>query len=259
MNHEPLGTDILYPSDPKQLRDTVESALDHAGKHLEMDRQDRRVIIIPHGWYDYIASVMAFPWKAVSSFEAERIVLLLPVHGEGRGISTPPCRELNSPLGTHPVEQAPEIPRDTACWMEEPALDNALPFITCVFPGIPILPVFMNGSSSRDSRKLSALLSALDTPSTLYAVSSSLTGHVPVSQGSDQAARVLSLLCTDAGDYVHQPLLEPLKRQEISPCNTGALEAVRRSGVLAGPYTLLSRGETPESSGRSTHFAGCIG
>lgn len=259
MTHQPLGPDIFYPSDPRELSSLVDDSLVQARSGADLSVPVSRVMIIPHGWYQITASVLARPWAAVSGFSASAIVLLLPIHRETGVLCTPGFTALNSPLGPHPAEPYPSLEADTVLHLEEPSLDNALPFITRVFPGVPVLPVFVPVGTSGEAKKLSQLLKQHDSPGTLYAVSSNLTGHVPLEQGEQHAAHLLSLLSSEAKPHAHQPVLEPMRRHLVSPCNPLSIEALRRSPMLQGPYRVLGSTASPVRLGRAVHYAGCIG
>ncbi len=259
MTHQPLGPDIFYPSDPRELSALVDDSLEEARRGADLSVPVSRVMIIPHGWYQITASMLARPWAAVSGFSASAIVLLLPVHSEHSALCTPNFSALNSPMGPHPAEPYPSLQADASLHLEEPALDNALPFITRVFPNVPVLPVFVPPGTSGDAKRLSNLLKQHDSPGTLYVISCNLTGHIPLQQGEQHSAHLLSLLGADSETYAHMPVLEPFRRRMISPCNSISIEALRRSPMLQGPYRVLGSTASPVRLGRAVHYAGCIG
>lgn len=261
MQYQPLGPDMFYPSDARELKRLVEESLALAGRSLPEPEGRHRVCIIPHGLYDYILPTLSAAWASVSRSSFQRIVLLLPVHTpepeHQEGIFLPPLDQLICPLGSSPVESMQscrELRTDSRFYLEEPALDNSLPFISLLFPGVPLLPLFTPGDSSRAAAYLASFLGSFDTPETLYAVSSNLTGVLPVSAASAQEHRLLSLLGSAGNGKAHQPLLEPKRKGEISPCNPAALEALRRSGILPGPYQMLATSRSPEQRGKIVSY-----
>ncbi len=255
MIHKPLGEELFYPSDSKILKSMIDSSLQRSSGPVK----DCRVIIIPHGWYDRIIDVLSAPWSAVSSFKAERIILLLPVHATDGQICSPGFSQLNSPLGSQPALPFPDIPGDTHLYLEEPALDNPLPFITTLFPDIPVQAIFVPGCSSSAAKRLSALLKHYDTPRSLYVISSNSSGELRAEEAERQARRLASLLTSPEKDQVHSPILEPFARQEISPCNPLSIEALRRTGILTGPYRAASYLENPVTGTLSLCYAGYTG
>ncbi|GEM_PF-6693926 len=266
MDYQPLGPDMFYPSGKDELNESIASSLKHARESLPELPEGLRVLVIPHGWYEYIQPVLASAWAAASRNPCSRIVLLLPVHTpepETRhGLYIPPLKQLSCPLGECPVE-FPEgtgsIKRDSRYFLEEPALDNPLPFIMHAFPGVPVLPLFVPGNTSQHAESLAAFLQQTDTPETLYVISSNMSSLLPVEKGCGHSQRLCSLLGSPDNRKAHLPLLEPWKKGEISPCNPVSLEALRRTAMLSGPYHVLGLTRSAGQGGKTVFYGALIG
>ncbi len=256
MTHEPLGPDIFYPGSPAVLEQLTKELL----KDRETDPHRRRTVVIPHGWYESIGPLAAAAWGAVSWMQPRVITLLLPVHTPEQedSITTVPVDRVNHPLGSHPVVPVQEVSTDQRYLLEEPALDNSLPMIWKLFGEVPLRVFFISGTSSRLAGQLARLLRSLDTPNTLYAASTNMTGVLSPDVTAEHLVRVLELLGT-LHQSSHAPLLELFRKNMISPCGITILEALRRTGILKGAYQILGQNTSATHGGRCTGYAGCIG
>ncbi len=254
MNHIPLGPDMFYPADPEILRSLVSRQLN------TYPRGTSPAVIVPHGQYEITAPVLAAAWAAAADFQPRQLVLLLPVHTpespEEQGIYHPGIEVINSPLGSHRVIGSDLAPIRGRYLEEEPALDNSLPFISLLFGDVPVLPLFVSGSTSRIADRLAELLRQFRQEKTLFAVSTNLTGLADEDIANRQAEEISRLLTAPGESKPHLPLLEPLRTRQIAPCNPAALEALRRSGITDSPYRLAAQQPSQDLSGKRVWYGG---
>ena len=254
MKHVPLGPDMFYPADPEILRSLVSRQLDRC------PRGRSPAVVVPHGFYEITAPVLAAAWAAAADFQPRQVVLLLPVHTpegpEEQGIYHPGTEIINSPLGSHRVIGRELSPVRSRYLEEEPALDNSLPFISFLFGDVPVLPLFVSGTAGRIADKLAKLLRECYTEQTLFAVSTNLTGLADEDTAARQAQEVIRLLTAPGDGKPHLPLLEPLRTRQITPCNPAALEAMRRCGITDAPYRLAAQQPSQDLSGKRVWYGG---
>ncbi len=263
MKRESIGSDIFFPSDPEDLRSIIDGSLELSYSPAG----SCGTIIVPHGEYGVTAPLAGAAWKAASRQQASLILLLLPVHSpvssQNEGLWIPSLTVLSSPLGEVPVSNPLT---KTACFREdhqyvweEPALDTALPYISVLFPGIPVLPVFCAGHTSRVAASLEELISHLSTLSVLFVVSSNMSGHEPPETAQAHLDAAVSLLTATDRAEGHEPLLEPWRRGRVSMCNPASLEALRRGVMKGRSYRLLGHACSPEHLDRITAYASFAG
>lgn len=202
----PLGDAIFYPSDPAELSILMETLLGSAGSaDLPGRNSDNPLgIITPHGAYDFTGNLMARAYDSVKHLNPEWILLAGPVHLEQEpGIFLPPEDGFHTPLGEVPVFQEgreflvhqPGFSLSAEPYREEPALELQLPFIRHLFPGVPVLPLYLSGSGRKRERTLAAGIGNLGLPS-LTVITSNLSPYeiprisgVKARQFIDAAAR----------------------------------------------------------------------
>lgn len=130
--------------------------------------------------------------------------------------------------------------RDWVYIFEEPALELNFPFIEYFFTGVPIVPIFCGSSKSKDAKTLAAVISRIDSPDTIYAVSANLTGYELREQAQKHASTAKKWLTGNEGFHREYPLLELYRKKELTICNPLALEALRRAEICSPVYAELS-------------------
>jgi AmmeMemoRadiSam system protein B len=75
---EPSVAGSFYPSDKKELKDTVENFLSKAEK---VKREGRLIAIIsPHAGYRYSGQVAAYGYKEINDSDIKKVILIGPSH-----------------------------------------------------------------------------------------------------------------------------------------------------------------------------------
>ena len=101
----PAVSGMFYPSDPKALRDLVDTLIAKANPPKIED--NLLVLIVPHAGYRYSGHVAANAFKLLENRDIDLVVLLGPSHRYPlRGISVAPFASYRTPLGTIEVDTA---------------------------------------------------------------------------------------------------------------------------------------------------------
>lgn len=244
----PLVEGILYPESAEELSTLITSTLE--------TRQERdspswpMVLLTPHGGYHHLARVLGIGYSRVRSAGPDRIVILAPLHREplrehsGTHLFFPSAESFAVPNGVVPIDRnwvttlcerlaatygdagAPII--FDGYFDEEPAIEVQLPYITELFPDLPVIPVLVGGRGSKTAQAVTALIRELPKEGTLVIITSNLTDYLPpqIAQGHAQTA------CDILAGSDRTPLLEADHRHMISMCGTT---------ILAGLYKYLPK------------------
>ncbi|MCB1922110.1 MAG: AmmeMemoRadiSam system protein B, partial [Candidatus Competibacteraceae bacterium] len=97
----------FYPSDPDELRATVEAMLGAAAPGVA-PRPDDKAIIAPHAGYVYSGPIAATAYARVRARASgvRRVVLLGPAHRVGfEGVATSTFDAFETPLGRVPLDR----------------------------------------------------------------------------------------------------------------------------------------------------------
>ncbi|MCF7946054.1 MAG: AmmeMemoRadiSam system protein B [Spirochaetia bacterium] len=174
-----------------------------------------------------------------------------------------------SPSDTSPSDTSPsdtysnsavsgsKVYRDWVFIFEEPALELNFPFIEYFFSGIPIVPIFCGSSKSKDAKTLASVISRIDSPDTIYAVSANLTGYELCEQAQKHASLAKKWLTEDELFRKKYPLLELYRKKELTICCPLALEALRRAEIGSTVYAELSE-YTYYDDAYAAHFSSFI-
>ncbi len=246
---------ILYPGERSELNSFIDKLL------LENPSPHRGAsgIIVPHGWYELCGPVMARAYSALNrqsvpdneagrSAEAvggdgpaappagiERIIILAPVHREfGPHLFLPEFDCFATPLGSVGIDREikadllrdnPMFEEDNTPYKEEHCIEVQLPFLQHLFPGVPVVPIFL-GESSRKvaiacAKSLNAVLS-LNIPKTLF-VATTNSADSPLPESAEEAADRFNELVEKAA---WKDILLPEHRRRISACCPGAVSVL---------------------------------
>lgn len=163
---KPNVSGAFYPSNPKVLRQQINSYLDQAVV-TKIDGQIM-ALVSPHAGYVYSGGVAAYGYKTIKDKNYKTIIVLAPSHYYAfQGISVWPEGKFQTPLGEIKVDSefaeriikasnianfAPEA------FSREHALEVQLPFIQVVQKNARIVPVVMGRCSLADLENLASTL-----------------------------------------------------------------------------------------------------
>jgi len=271
---------LYYPADPGELRELLARLLetDSAGGGSDSSEDPEDIpagVLVPHGGYDYTGATAAAAYRRIRHLEPERILILAPLHRDSReGICLPPGDAFQIPLGTVPVDRdlrdsladRRDFFREEFPFLEEPSVEAQLPFLHTLFPGVPVLPLFLSGSRAPLRKALAAALSEISGPGTLSVVTSNITGWLPWRTARDQAEDFRRQIEDPETSFHPGRLLNSLKPGLPRPCGLAclaawwqaaeALGAPRMSLCAWGPDEPLP---SPEEAGGAGSGAGKSG
>lgn len=265
--HTPIAAGVLYPSDPRDLAGKVD-ALMQAGKEIFRtaaqstgfsEKENPRVLVVPHAAYDHVGSLIASAFAALVQSggvgDIRRVILLSTLHRDktGRAI-IPSYTSFEIPGARLEVDSAvmeklkrissvftvEEIP-----FAEEHAQEVLLPFILRMFPQAGIVPILLGNNSPGLARKTAeSLLEVTDfsAPDTITIVSTNLSRFVNQETARAESEELVSAMKT-APDKV---LKHISALGEKSACGTGAvLTAVRCFNQALRFHPLMIRSSGP--------------
>jgi len=237
--HQAEGAGRWYPADPAKLQAAVDAYVSQAG----VDPLPGRLlaVIVPHAGYTYSGAVAGYSFRALQeACGADHIgstgpVKVLAVIGDthtGNGsaeIAVWAAGAFETPLGSIAVDKAvaqalvaadPRIAFDRAAFQNEHPVENQLPFIQAVCPGVRIVPLVIRQPSLENAHLLAnALVAAFDERPALIVASTDLSHYHPYAEARQidevalqaivsldpQAVVDSSRRCTELG-IAHEPL-----------------------------------------------------
>lgn len=259
ISRPPAVAGMFYPSDPVNLRSSIEALLSMAP--MPSARQPK-ALIVPHAGYIYSgataasAYAMVAPWGKV----IKRVVLLGPTHRVPvQGIAMPESSSFNTPLGDVPVDLdalseiagLPQVLGSELVHAQEHSLEVHLPFLQCILEDFSVVPLAVGNSPPE------AVAEVIDKlwggPETLIVVSTDLSHYQAYAQAKmmdeDTCRRILDFdahLHTKqaCGAYPVNGLLVAALRHRLEPellslCNSGdtAGDKERVVGYAAFAFT----------------------
>jgi hypothetical protein len=279
----PVTAGIFYPSERQALKARVESLLQEASSLSRVREVLKKIsgapgpplLMLPHAAYEYTGLHMASAFAVLVEFlsgkspaspppaEAgegngtvpERIILSAVVHrDQSEHIYLPESDFFQSPLGNQACDRElidqlegrhPCIKLEDLPFWEEYSLELPLPFLSLLFPDVPILPILLGSNSLNLSRILEQRLLESVGPSlerTVYIVSSNLSEYTGGEKATEQADRFIELL----DNYSPHRFEDACREGKIGACGRGPMAALLR---LMGPdpeiFMLLSGSSGP--------------
>jgi len=242
----PAVAGSFYPADPKELRELVAHTLAGATPPAE-DEPAARALIAPHAGYVYSGGVAAVAWLRAARLadRIRRVVLLGPAHRAFlRGLAAPRADAFSTPLGVVPIDRAsidalidlPQLSASDAPHAGEHCLEVQLPFLQCVLPAVPIVPLVVGDAGDDEVQEVIERL--WEDAGTLTVISSDLSHY------HDYAtARRM-----DAASCRAIEALDPARLGPESACGRvpvrGLLCAARALGLTARTLDLRNSGDT---------------
>jgi len=183
-----------YPASTHALRQEVDRLLE--ANPAPEPCAGVRAVIAPHAGYVYSGATAARVFAGLRDQPVDRVVLLGPSHYVGfAGAVLTRAGRYRTPLGGFELDLRaaeelavkPGLEFDDGPFGPEHSLEAEIPFLQRVVPdGCKLLPILVGArSTAADVGRLSEALSALQTPDTLFVISSDFThfgprfGYVP--------------------------------------------------------------------------------
>jgi AmmeMemoRadiSam system protein B len=228
---------IFYPEGSGELSSTVASLLSRSLPGLS----DAQIIVAPHGCYHYSGTLAALAWKAASSRNPRRVVILAPSHRPfEQGVFLPESKRFSTPLGDVKVDTdavkslsecgsvftAYDIPH-----MEEHSIEVQLPFMQTLFPHASLIPLILAEPDESMDRALSAAMDLVfgdNLEDTLFVVTTNLSIDADPERCRSRLAAFTDLCLGGNWSSIEQASL----RHE-GPCGGAALGAIMRCSLAA--------------------------
>lgn len=237
----------FYPSDPKELRDSIRSSFTHpiGPGLLPPAREERHGVVscvCPHAGYVYSGPVAAHSYLFISSLRRpELVVIVAPNHyGVGSGISTYLEGEWETPLGRVPVdgeaarrivELTGIVDYDPESHRMEHSLEVQLPFLQQIYASFKLLPLSLAFQDIGTARELGrGIASLLAGREGVLIASSDLTHYEPASQAREKDMALLD--CVTALDAA--AFYRVLEERKVTACGYGAIATVMEASRLLG-------------------------
>jgi AmmeMemoRadiSam system protein B len=183
----PAVAGMFYPSDPVELRATVEQHLARPAPSTSATSAARpKALIVPHAGYIYSGSVAASAYAHLASRRSviRRVVLIGPSHRVYlNGIAVPQVDAFTTPLGEIPIDhdarteslaQAGVIASDTPHELEH-SLEVQLPFLQTLLDDFVLLPLV--AGAAQPALVAATLARAWGGEETIVLVSSDLSHY----------------------------------------------------------------------------------
>jgi hypothetical protein len=192
-----------------------------------------RALIAPHAGLVYSGPVGAFAYAAVAGRPYEAVVLVGPSHYVAfEGVAVFARGAFDTPFGPIPIAEdlAEAIRAASGCTRELPeaharehSLEMQLPFLACVLPGRPIVPLVMGQQRRGTIGDLAtALVAALRGRDVLLVASTDLSHYQPAATAAALDGRVVELV----NRFDPEALLDALERNPEHACGGGPTAAV---------------------------------
>ena len=249
----PAVSGIFYPSNPFELRKTVEqSFLDRkfGPGTITASYQGRRIfgLVSPHAGYAYSGSVAANGFCQISNMEFETFIIIGPNHyGIGSGIATMRGISWETPMGK--VEPNDEfidriskdsiIDVDDFSHSRDHCLEVQLPFLQYMknssFKIVPIILMLQDIETAREIGRLISRTMKTENTKGLIIASSDFTHYEPNAEAHRKDLELINAISSlDVTSFY-----ETLERLDISACGYGAIASV----MIAAKELGATRGE----------------
>jgi MEMO1 family protein len=240
MLREPVVAGQFYPSNPKRLRDDLDSYCRFSGTLTEA-----KAIVAPHAGYMYSGPVAGAVYGAIQI--PTRAILLGPNHtGRGTPLSLYPAGEWRTPLGLVQIDdeinrrlmqECTELSEDQTAHLREHSLEVQVPFLQLRVPDIRISAVCIGTGAFATLETLGHALArtilSIKDP-VLIVSSSDMTHYAPADVAASQDRFAINkMLAVDP-----KGLYREVKDKGISMCGfaptVAALTACRDLGATSG-------------------------
>jgi AmmeMemoRadiSam system protein B len=219
-----------YPATAGALRLAVRQYLAAAPR---VTGADVRALIVPHAGLVYSGPVGAFAYAAVAGRSYQAVVLVGPSHYVAfDGVAVFARGAFETPFGLIPVAQdlAAAIQAASRCTRELPdahtrehSLEMQLPFLACVLPGVPIVPLVMGQQRRETITDLAAALAtSLAGRNVLLVASTDLSHYHASATAAALDGRVVDLV----NRFDPDALVDLLERTPEHACGGGPVTSV---------------------------------
>ena len=191
---EPVVAGQFYPSDAKELKETIKGYFENI-KSLPAQEGDILGVISPHAGYIFSGQVAAYSYKFLSQYKLDNPIIVLIGPSHNYYLPKPAVWSLGSfltPLGEVKLEDdfIKEILKEKDFFenlpqahIPEHSLEVQLPFLQYIYPKFTIVPILVSryeySFSSKISEKLASVIKKYPTKRKIVIVCSTDMSHYP--------------------------------------------------------------------------------
>ena len=266
----------LFPSDPSQLKKSVEECFLHKASPTKMPPASEpkgRVagILAPHGPMSHAGPIAAHCYYYISGLKGiDTVILLGPVHkpSSAQKVSIYPKGSWSSPLGNMEIDDAlaEQIlndcklgERSATLFDSENCLDMHIPFLQFIFHNIKLVPILMQDQSVETSLTLGKAIGKIvkENKGALVIATSNLTHGMVYAQALRRDAMIFDLLPKPAFLDIKK-IYSTVQEKQLSVCGYGPIMAlitvVQQLGCRTGLN--LKYGTSGETEGNYANVTG---
>jgi len=230
---EPQVAGMFYPSDPKQLKNQINSFLDD----IESSEIFNNVkgIISPHAGYVYSGKTAAYGFKTLSDKKYKNVIVISPSHREYfNGISIYPGDAYKTPLGNIPINKDLREKIVSECDLifegeeghrAEHALEVQLPFLQVVLSDFMLIPLVIGDQKKAIIYELAETLAKIIDDETLLVASSDLSHFYTKSHAEILDSRIARHI----NDFNFDELQSDLEVKRCEACGGGGIVALLKA------------------------------
>ena len=253
MIRRPAVAGQFYPSDPEELRETVDAYLDAA----DVESAAERVVTIvsPHAGYVYSGPTAGHAYARVRGKRPTRVVLLGCSHRyaiETASVFT--SGEFNTPIGAFSIDEAfaRDLAEATGSVSVEPhvpehSLEVQLPFLARAVGFVPIVPVLFGSNAGPWHAKMGEALARTLDAADLVVASTDLSHYLSEAGANEIDRRSIdAVLAKDWRAYA-----QGIRDQSCAMCGAAAVTAAMACAraLQANEWKLLDYRTSGAASG----------
>jgi len=239
---EPSVAGTFYPSDKKELKETVDNFL----SKVEKGKRDGRLIAIisPHAGYRYSGQVAAYGYKELKDSGIKKVILIGPSHHAGfKGASVYTKGRFRTPLGDVEINEKlagslldgnADVTFYPEAYEKEHSLEVQLPFLQTVLKDFTIVPILIGSPTKQTFDHLIARLADILDEKTIIVASTDLSHYHDYQKAIEMDSKIISaaerLAVIDAGQLLQDGRSEMCGAYPVII----AIEAARRYGANLG-------------------------
>lgn len=249
----PAIAGTFYPSNPEELRATVEYFLGKADKIFGSAHNVPKAIIVPHAGYIYsgLTAAAAYNRLHLGRETIKRVIILGPCHRIGiNGIALPSTETFQTPLGNIPLDKDAiarikdleyvKIFNETH--EEDHSIEVHLPFLQKVLAEFKLLPLIVGDTETKKVAKVLEIL--WGGPETLIIISSDLSHYLNYNEAK--------ILDSQTSNAIEQMDLHALSHDQACGRHSikGLLMLAKSKGLSVTKADIRNSGDTAGNKDR---------
>jgi MEMO1 family protein len=199
---EPSVAGKFYPSDKKELKESVEGFL----SKVQKGKRDGRLIAIisPHAGYRYSGQVAAHGYQEIKDSGIKKVILIgASHHAEFKGASVYTKGSFRTPLGDVEINEKlagsllnanADVVFNPGAFENEHSLEVQLPFLQTVLKDFTIIPILIGSPTKQTYDHLISKLSEILDDKTLIIASTDLSHYHDYHKAIEMDSRMISAI-----------------------------------------------------------------